>query len=113
MDLRLNAWVDDEGDVVISLWRARLLRAVADEGSISAAAERLDVPYRVAWSRIHEMEQRLGVALVDATVGGRGGGGAVLTELGEDLVDAFERFAAHVVPVAEEAFEQEIRPRLP
>ena len=113
MELRVNMWVDDYGEVVLSSWRVGLLRAVADEGSISGAATALDVPYRVAWRRIHEMEERLGAELVDARTGGQGGGGAGLTELGRALVDAFEAFEGRALPALEEAFDGTVRPHLP
>ncbi|HEY1408475.1 MAG TPA: LysR family transcriptional regulator, partial [Promineifilum sp.] len=64
MQPRYNLWLEVEGEVVFSLWRADLLRAVAASGSISAAAEELQIPYRTAWQKIHEMETRLGKKLV-------------------------------------------------
>ena len=70
-----------------------LLRAVAACGSISAAAEQLDVPYRTAWQKIHEMETRLGRRLVETQTGGHHGGGARLTPAAEHYVEQFERFA--------------------
>lgn len=70
-----------------------LLRAVAACGSISAAAERMDIPYRTAWQKIHEMETRLGEKLVETQTGGRHGGGARLTSAAERYVEQFERFA--------------------
>ncbi|HRQ13673.1 MAG TPA: LysR family transcriptional regulator, partial [Promineifilum sp.] len=69
-----------------------LLRAVAACGSISAAAERMDIPYRTAWQKIHEMETRLGEKLVETQTGGRHGGGARLTPAAERYVEQFERF---------------------
>lgn len=62
-------------------------------GSISAAAERMDIPYRTAWQKIHEMETRLGEKLVETQTGGRHGGGARLTSAAERYVEQFERFA--------------------
>jgi molybdate transport system regulatory protein len=89
----LNLWVERDGRVVLSGWRVRLLEAIAETGSISAAAARLDVQYRLAWDRLNEMEAGLGVALVERRVGGPGGGGARLTPEGADLAARFNRFA--------------------
>jgi len=63
----------------LSRWRLELLEAVERSGSISAAANAMGIQYRLAWNRIHEMEERLGLPLVQTTVGGKGGGGAQLT----------------------------------
>ncbi len=83
---KANFWAEVNGEVVLSDWRVRLLQAIDEAGSISGAAQHLDIPYRLAWDRIHEMERRLGQPLVDAQVGGAGGGGATLTPLARDLI---------------------------
>lgn len=79
--------------MVLSLWRAELLRAVATTGSISAAAEQLKVPYRTAWQKINEIETRLGVKMVETQIGGHHGGGARLTPTAERYLEQFQRFA--------------------
>jgi molybdate transport system regulatory protein len=83
MKPRLNLWLENDGEVVFSIWRMRLLQAVADTGSISGAAAALDVHYRTAWQKINEMETRLGQKLVQTQVGGQRGGGATLTPLAQ------------------------------
>jgi molybdate transport system regulatory protein len=89
---RFNIWLEVEGEVVLSVWRVRLLEQIRESGSITAAAKNMDVPYRRAWERIQEIEARLGFALLDTEVGGEGGGGAKLTPRAEDLVRRFHRF---------------------
>jgi len=93
MKARWNLWIERKGEVVLSAWRIRLLKAISESGSISAAAVAMDIPYRLAWERIHEMEKRLRVTLVDTAIGGSGGGGAELTPLAEDLIRRFEAFS--------------------
>lgn len=103
MKPRVNLWIEQDGQVVLSRWRIQLLEAIAETGSISAAAERLDVQYRRAWDKLHEMEAGLGVKLVDTAVGGKGGGGAHLTPAGQRAVDEFHAF--------ENGFEAEVSQR--
>lgn len=93
LEPRYNLWLEVDGEVVWSVWRAELLRAVAATGSITGAAAQLDIPYRTAWQKIHEMETRLGRKLVETSIGGRDGGGAKLTAEAEALLEQFERFA--------------------
>ena len=93
MEPRVNLWIELDNQVVLSRWRVELLLAVDETGSISGAAERLGVPYRRAWEKIHEMEQRLGVALLDTQTGGPGGGGARLTPNAQDYVARFQQFS--------------------
>lgn len=111
MQPRYNLWLEIDGQVVLSLWRMRLLRAVEETGSITAAAEALDVPYRVAWQKIHEMEERLHEKLVETQVGGAQGGGARLTAAGEKYLDQFDRFAHDLERFVVDSFEANFPPR--
>ena len=96
LTIHTNIWLEtEEGDVAFSRWRMELLESVDREGSISAAAKAMNIQYRLAWQRIHEMEERLGFPLVQTTVGGRGGGGAQLTPEARILIEHLgEMFAA-------------------
>lgn len=105
MQPRYNLWIEVNGEVVLSLWRADLLRAIAASGSISAAAEQLKIPYRTAWQKINEMETRLGEKLVDTQTGGHHGGGARLTPAAELYLEQFDRFAHDMQRFVVDAFE--------
>jgi molybdate transport system regulatory protein len=93
MRVKANFWVEKDGKVALSRWRVALLQAVDETGSISAAAERMKIPYRRAWDRIHECEERLGVKLLETQTGGPGGGGAQLTPEGAEFVRRFHKFS--------------------
>jgi len=89
---RLKVWLESEdGRVTLSEWRVGLLAAVARHGSLVAAARDLGVPHRTAWQRVHEMEERLGVKLVQASSGGTAGGASHLTPEAEDLVRRYQQ----------------------
>ncbi len=96
LTIHTNIWLEtDSGDVALSRWRLELLEAVDRTGSISAAAHAMNIQYRLAWNRIHEMEERLGMPLVRTTVGGKGGGGAQLTPEARVVIEQLhEMFAA-------------------
>lgn len=79
MNVKSNIWLEIDGQVVISAWRVRLLEAIRQTGSISQAAKVMNIPYRRAWQKIQESEERLGIKLVETQTGGIGGGGAQLT----------------------------------
>ena len=102
----LNLWLERDGQVVLSVWRVQLLATIDQTGSISAAAERMQVQYRLAWDRLDEMERGLLLRLVDRHAGGAGGGGAHLTEAGRDLVDRFNVLAAAVDGCLAAQFQQ-------
>ena len=106
MKPRLNLWIEQNDEVVLSDWRVRLLEAIAETGSISSAAAKMDVPYHRAWDKIHEMEEGLGVQLVETQTGGSGGGGAQLTSEGQYYIEQFRRFQAGLKEQVEQRFKQ-------
>lgn len=93
MEPGANFWVEVDGQVALSDWRIELLEAVAETGSISGAARKLNVPYRLAWTRLHEMEERLGVRLLETQTGGAEGGGARLTAVAQDIIERWHSFS--------------------
>ena len=77
-----------------------LLEAVAEHGSISAAARSMGMAYRHAWVLIDDLNRCFGAPVVATATGGRRGGGARLTPLGAELVRRFramERRAGRAV----------------
>jgi molybdate transport system regulatory protein len=92
MEPHFNVWFENGGEVVASRWRMRLLAAIDEHGSISAGARVMGVPYRVAWQKVHEMEERLGRRLLDTQTGGAKGGGAHLTAAGREHVEQMQAF---------------------
>jgi molybdate transport system regulatory protein len=109
MQPRVNLWLEVGGEVALSSWRVSLLEAIDRLGSISAAAIDLGVPYRRAWQKVKEMERRLGVSLLETSVGGLSGGGAHLTPAGHRFIEQFHAFSQDIeADVAEryaEAFD--------
>lgn len=112
MNPRLNLWLENDGQVAFSIWRMRLLQAVAETGSISGAASALEVHYRTAWQKINEMETRLGQPLVETQVGGRRGGGAQLTPLAESLIAAFAEVSTELEQQMQDRFTAVLAPIL-
>ena len=104
MNLRWNIWLENEEEVVLSIWRVDLLSAIADTGSISQAAVQMEVPYRVAWQKIQEMEALLGEKLVTTATGGSGGGGSQLTSVAQTYVAQFQQLREQVEPFLQEQF---------
>jgi molybdate transport system regulatory protein len=66
--------------------KADLLDAIAETGSISAAARKLGMSYRRAWLLVETMNQCFLEPVVETLAGGKSGGGAQVTELGMEVV---------------------------
>lgn len=86
--------------VAIGPGKADLLQAIGKTGSISAAAREMHMSYRRAWLLVEAMNSAFRRPLVEAETGGQGGGGARVTELGEEVLRryrAMESRAARAV----------------
>ena len=73
--------------------RLQVLRVLGECGSISQAARQVGVSYKAAWQAIDTLSNLAGVPVVQKSVGGAGGGGAKLTEAGQDLLRAAQAMA--------------------
>lgn len=71
--------------------RIALLEAVAEFGSIAAAAKRLGLSYKGAWDAAQALNNLFEEPLITTQAGGRAGGEAELTPRGRAVVAAFRR----------------------
>ncbi len=84
--IRAKWFVADE---TIGVGKIRLLEKVGELGSISAAAREMGMGYRRAWFLITSLQQGFDAPLIETIRGGNTHGGAVITELGKELVRRF------------------------
>jgi molybdate transport system regulatory protein len=89
-DIKAKIWLEKDGEPVFGLGRFLLLEKIGSSGSISAAAKELGYSYKKAWSFINIMEKRFGFELVNKKIGGRHGGGSVLTEEAKNIMNMYE-----------------------
>jgi len=85
---------------------ATLLERVREHKSLRSAAASMEMAYSKAWRIIRTAEGVFGCKLLDSTIGGRHGGGAVLTPQAERLLAAYNDYVAEVKAFAEEKFDQ-------
>ncbi|MCH8264109.1 MAG: LysR family transcriptional regulator, partial [Proteobacteria bacterium] len=83
-------WLTDDGANRVLLEQLGLLRAIAEAGSISAAARNLGISYKTAWDRLERLNNLSKLPLVLRTSGGSKGGGSQLTDYGRQLLAGFE-----------------------
>lgn len=110
--VQAKIWIERGGKVVLSDWRAELLQAIEDTGSLSGAAARLGVPYRTAWYKLKEIEVQIGVRLVETHSGGNAGGGSSLTPEAREILRRFRRIYRDVERIVRRRFEREFAGRL-
>jgi len=111
-EVQAKIWIERGGKVVLSDWRAELLQAIEETGSLSGAAAQLEVPYRTAWYKLKEIEAQLGVRLVETHSGGSDGGGSSLTPEAREILRRFRRIYRDVEEIVRRRFEREFAGRL-
>ena len=77
-------------EIAMGPGKLNLLRAISTRGSISGAARQMNMSYRRAWLLVDTMNRCFRSPVVAASPGGKGGGGATITELGHTVVDSYE-----------------------
>ena len=99
--------------IAIGPGKAELLRLIEETGSISAAARKMGMSYRRAWTLVETMNTAFREPMVEAATGGRGGGGAQVTDFGREALDryrAMEEKAVRSVTGEMDAFSEMLDP---
>src|SRR3954471_13451059 len=93
--------------------KIQILESIRDGGSISEAARGMRMSYRSAWLLVDSMNTQFKEPVVTTTLGGRGGGSAVLTEFGAKLIEMYrtmERETRRTIAKDLAALERQLRP---
>jgi molybdate transport system regulatory protein len=81
-----------------------LLEAIHSTGSISAAARSLEMSYRRAWLLIEDLNNGLREPVITTESGGRRGGGARLTPVGERVIKLYREIESQASSSASRQF---------
>lgn len=107
--LRLRVWAERDGQALLGPGRLELLEAIDRWRSISAAARQIGMSYRHAWLLVQSVNEAAGKPLVESAVGGRQGGGARLTELGQHAIRVFREVQKEVQAAAVQILPRVLR----
>lgn len=101
---RLSIRVDLPEIGSIGPGKIRLLELVSETGSIRQAGLALEMSYARAWGLIRELNDMFGEPVVEASAGGKSGGGASLTTIGAKLVALYRNIERKADLAAREEF---------
>jgi molybdate transport system regulatory protein len=88
-ETRLSIRLDLANGDRIGPGKILLLEAIREAGSISAGARKIGMSYRRAWLLVEEINETLQEPAVAAATGGRQGGGAMVTPVGERIIEIY------------------------
>jgi molybdate transport system regulatory protein len=93
-------WINEGGEHFIGPGRVQLLEQIKKTGSITHAAKAMKMSYRQAWQVVQDMNSGSHKPLVEKTLGGKGGGGAIVTETGEKAIKLFYELEESVTKIS-------------
>ncbi|WP_159020108.1 winged helix-turn-helix domain-containing protein [Algibacter sp. L3A6] len=88
--IKSRIWIESENHVLLGEGRVQLLKAIETKGSLSKAAKTLGLSYKKAWSLIDSVNKSAKKPVTINSTGGKGGGGAELTDYGKQLIAVFD-----------------------
>ena len=82
-------WIARGEETFLGYGRIVLLERIKEYGSITRAAKSMGMSYRHAWELVESMNRQASALLVETATGGKGGGGAFITPMGEKAITVF------------------------
>jgi molybdate transport system regulatory protein len=87
----LSIRLDLDADCRIGPGKIQLLELIDAHGSISAAGRAMQMTYKQAWHLVDQVNRVCRRAAVERRIGGKNGGGAILTPFGHSLVARYRQ----------------------
>ncbi|MHB8845925.1 MAG: winged helix-turn-helix domain-containing protein [Nitrospirota bacterium] len=89
---RGRIWIDGPEGTFVGYGRVVLLERIMEHGSITNAAKSMKMSYRHAWDLVDSMNRQTKTPFVTLATGGKGGGGARVTDAGRRAITVFWQF---------------------
>jgi len=83
-------WIETADGKLLGPGRVELLERIKESGSIRQAALQMKMSYKQAWDIINYLNEHFNQPVVVSHRGGKGGGNAVVTAYGEEVIGNFK-----------------------
>jgi molybdate transport system regulatory protein len=93
-DVDGNIWIKKDNRGFIGRGRIELLENIQIHGSISKAAKSMKMSYKAAWDSVDIMNKLSNKPIVTKIIGGKGGGGTVITSHAKELIQAYNEVSS-------------------
>ena len=87
--IELDINIITDGNLLLNPERIILLREIKETGSLLMASKKIGVSYNKVWTMLEEMNHASDHKVVEKIRGGKGGGGAVLTDFGRIVLKEY------------------------
>ena len=88
--VKSRVWIENENGTFLAEGRIALLKLIDEKGSISKAAKEMNMSYKKAWELVDSMNKNSKKNLLSKSIGGKSGGGTILTDYGREVIQKFE-----------------------
>ena len=107
ISLNYKIWLSSKaGEGIMGDGKWLLLKTIDNLGSLSAAADKLNISYRKAWGDLKKIEEFIKIPIIEKHRGGKDGGNTVLTIEGKKLVKAFDNMHEEINKNMEVSFSK-------
>jgi len=90
-NIKNRFWIEGELGPFLGYGRVELLQKIDEYGSINQAAIAMNMAYRQAWGLVKSMNEKAQKPLVTKQIGGKGGGGTIVTPEGHKAILVFKQ----------------------
>lgn len=94
----------EDGEKFFGAGPYRLLLGIRETGSLRSAAQRMGMAYSKAFAMMKRAEAEFGFPLTERTIGGKGGGGSMLTPGAKELIMRYEGYEAACSEMAQNLY---------
>ena len=105
MTLKIKVRIDFDNAHAVGPGKIALLERMRDTGSLSQAARELDMSYRRAWQLLDSLNTSFNQPVIVTSVGGKGGGGSEITDLGRELINTYRALEEEMTERAQQCFK--------
>jgi molybdate transport system regulatory protein len=104
--IKSRIWIETENGMFLGNGRVQLLKAIEETGSLTKAAKSLNMSYKKAWNLVDSVNKNAAEEVVSTNVGGKDGGGAIVTGYGKILIQKFDDLNAETIAFLNEKTNQ-------
>lgn len=107
MKIKLKVTIcSEDGSRLFGEGPYRLLLGIQQLGSLRASAQHMGMAYTKAFQLIKNVEDTLQIPLTQRTIGGRGGGGSILTPQAEELLERYGAYRTACIQASQTLYDQ-------